>query len=557
MSKLAGPAQAGQRWEGRRHFFGAAAEAMRRILVENARRKARARQGGQAQRLDIGEVELACPLPDDDLLALHEALDQLATLDPPAAELIKLRFFAGLTHEQAADLLGLSRSAAEAARKDTPEARAACLDAACTGDADLRRQVEALMAAHERAGDFLEQSVVPQEGPPTGEGPGTVIGRYKLLEEIGEGGVGRVFIAEQQPVRRKVALKIIKVGMDKRVLTASADGTAGLWEARTGMPLSSPFKHANNVADADFSPDGRRGVTSCFDGSARIWPVVNVHSPSPRWRPELAEAVAGERLNADQTTADVPPAEFFRLRERLAPAPADDDYAQWVGWFLADRSTRAVAPGAVRSVPEFVGDLLVPWRLWLRPWDYPERFAQAARLAPTNSAAFAQRAYQMSLYQITNESRRLPTLAWLSDRALSLDPEQSMSWTAQALSLALAGQTNAAFAAFERGRPFASKDPLFWVAWGNLYEQSGRLEEAWQMFTNAATVAAKAWPLKKAKLIVDQSQGVLDRHQELRDKQLVTPVLHFDEPDCRIPDRDPKCPRQCVEFDLYESLDTA
>jgi RNA polymerase sigma factor (TIGR02999 family) len=101
------------KWKGQRHFFAAAAEAMRRILVENARRKARARHGAGCDRVDLNEVEIAAPLPDDDLLALHEALDQLAILDPPAADLIKLRFFAGLTHEQAADLLGLSRSAAD------------------------------------------------------------------------------------------------------------------------------------------------------------------------------------------------------------------------------------------------------------------------------------------------------------------------------------------------------------------------------------------------------------------------------------------------------------
>ena len=111
--RLAGPDQAGQRWEGQRHFFGAAAEAMRRILVENARRKARVRHGGGCDRVDLDAVEIASPLPDDDLLALHEALEQLAELDPPAADLIKLRFFTGLTHEQAADLLGLSRSAAD------------------------------------------------------------------------------------------------------------------------------------------------------------------------------------------------------------------------------------------------------------------------------------------------------------------------------------------------------------------------------------------------------------------------------------------------------------
>ncbi len=101
------------KWQGRRHFFAAAAEAMRRILVENARRKARARHGGEGERVSLEEVEIAAPLPDEELLALHEALEQLAILDSPAAELIKLRFFAGLTHEQAGDLLGLSRSAAD------------------------------------------------------------------------------------------------------------------------------------------------------------------------------------------------------------------------------------------------------------------------------------------------------------------------------------------------------------------------------------------------------------------------------------------------------------
>ena len=86
---------------------------MRRILIENARRKARVRHGGGCDRVNLDEVEIASPLPDDDLLALDEALDQLAELDAPAAELIKLRFFTGLTQQQAADLLGLSRSAAD------------------------------------------------------------------------------------------------------------------------------------------------------------------------------------------------------------------------------------------------------------------------------------------------------------------------------------------------------------------------------------------------------------------------------------------------------------
>ena len=81
--------------------------------------------------------------------------------------------------------------------------------------------MEGLLAANERAGDFLEQSVMPPEAQTIGEGPGTLIGRYKLLEEIGEGGFGRVFMAQQeQPVHRKVALKIIKAGMDTREVVA-------------------------------------------------------------------------------------------------------------------------------------------------------------------------------------------------------------------------------------------------------------------------------------------------------------------------------------------------
>jgi len=101
------------RWQGRRHFFGAAAEAMRRILVENARRKKRLKHGGQLERVDVDDVDIASPMPDDDLLAMDEALDRLAAADPRAAELVKLCFFVGLTQEHAAKELGVSISTVE------------------------------------------------------------------------------------------------------------------------------------------------------------------------------------------------------------------------------------------------------------------------------------------------------------------------------------------------------------------------------------------------------------------------------------------------------------
>jgi RNA polymerase sigma factor (TIGR02999 family) len=101
------------RFENRAHFFGAAAEAMRRILVESARRKKSAKHGGHLQRVAIEDADLPMPLPPDELLAMDEALDRLATVDSRAAEMVKLCFFVGLTQPEAACELGVSLSTAE------------------------------------------------------------------------------------------------------------------------------------------------------------------------------------------------------------------------------------------------------------------------------------------------------------------------------------------------------------------------------------------------------------------------------------------------------------
>jgi RNA polymerase sigma factor (TIGR02999 family) len=99
-------------WEDRRHFFAAAAEAMRHILVDRARRKAAVRHGGGWQRIDLDNVVLAAETTDENILLINEALEKLATHDAEAAELVKLRFFTGLTFPQAAEVLGLSERSA-------------------------------------------------------------------------------------------------------------------------------------------------------------------------------------------------------------------------------------------------------------------------------------------------------------------------------------------------------------------------------------------------------------------------------------------------------------
>ena len=104
--RLGGDAQ--PEWQNRAHFFAAAAEAMRRILIDSARRKNCLRHGGGAERVNLEGLELAAQMDDEQLLALHEALEQLTQHDAAKAQIVKLRFFTGLTNEQVAQVLGVS-----------------------------------------------------------------------------------------------------------------------------------------------------------------------------------------------------------------------------------------------------------------------------------------------------------------------------------------------------------------------------------------------------------------------------------------------------------------
>ena len=112
----------GASFENRSHFFAAAAEAMRRILIERARRKLTAKHGANIDHVDADEINIAAPTgKDDELLAVHEALDALAAHDARKSDLVKLRYFVGLTIEEAADVLGIS---APTAKRDWTYARA-------------------------------------------------------------------------------------------------------------------------------------------------------------------------------------------------------------------------------------------------------------------------------------------------------------------------------------------------------------------------------------------------------------------------------------------------
>jgi RNA polymerase sigma factor (TIGR02999 family) len=112
-ARLVDKSAAGQQWDSRRHFFAAAAEAMRRILIDRARDKGRIKRGGAWKRLPLELIDVSISEPPEDLLALDEALQKLAQEEPLCAELVKLRFFAGLTLDEAARALGIARRSAD------------------------------------------------------------------------------------------------------------------------------------------------------------------------------------------------------------------------------------------------------------------------------------------------------------------------------------------------------------------------------------------------------------------------------------------------------------
>src|SRR5262249_60931857 len=173
---------------------------------------------------------------------------------------------------------------AQAIEIEAPEERAAFLENACANDPELRREVEKLVHDYFRAGSFLESPaarVVSTVDEPLTERPGTVIGPYKLLEQIGEGGFGIVFMAEQQkPVRRKVAMKVLKPGMDTRQVVAR-------FEAERQALALMEHPHIAQVFDGGATPSGRPYFVMELVKGVPLTDFCDQNRLTPRQRLEL------------------------------------------------------------------------------------------------------------------------------------------------------------------------------------------------------------------------------------------------------------------------------
>jgi WD40 repeat protein/serine/threonine protein kinase len=123
-----------------------------------------------------------------------------------------------------------------------------------------------------------------------------------------------------------------------RIITASKDGTAQVWDVATGLKLADPFRHSGWVVSARFSADGRQAITASLDQAARIWEVPCATSPIPSWLADVAEALAGQRLNASRIPEPVASTEYAQIKERLAKSSDTSPLAHWVNQFFADQA---------------------------------------------------------------------------------------------------------------------------------------------------------------------------------------------------------------------------
>ena len=232
---------------------------------------------------------------------------------------------------------------AEAAARNSPAERAAYLDGACRGDERLRAEVEKLLLAHDQAGAFLEDPVAPPQHstivlpvPPT-EKPGDKIGHYKLLQQIGEGGCGVVYMAEQeQPIRRRVALKVIKLGMDTKAVIARFEAE------RQALAL---MDHPNiaKVLDAGATDTGRPYFVMELVRGIKLTDYCDENNLSTEQRLDLFVQICHAIQHAHQKGVihrDIKPSNILVMLADDVPVPKVIDFgiAKAIGERLTDKT---------------------------------------------------------------------------------------------------------------------------------------------------------------------------------------------------------------------------
>jgi WD40 repeat protein/tetratricopeptide (TPR) repeat protein len=268
----------------------------------------------------------------------------------------------------------------------------------------------------------------------------------------------------------------------QRVVTTSKDFTARVWDPQTGLPLTEALRHTNAVIDAEFSRDGRWLVTCSHERLGRVWEVPFHPDAAPAWLPDLAEAVGGQRIDAQNLAERVPLEELLQLRARLTSLSSSNSHAEWAKWFFARSAARTISPSSPITVLDYVEQRLRDHSL--------SSLRLAVRLSPTNGLAMARLAAEMVRWPaIRRDTNALAEALWYGGRSTNLSPASAEVWLAQARLQETVDGWAAAMAVLDQAQKHLPYESALWVARGLLRQKTNQWDEAARDFARAIELA--------------------------------------------------------------------